>query len=324
VTVLPSNQKVVPGETFEFNIFIDPLGMNIAGLQLDFAFNKSLLKVNNITEGSLFKQNGANTFFNNGVVNDSLGTVINIFDVILGKTNVSIPGIFIVINMTALDYSGSSGIDISNVKICDPDGIPVALNVTNGSIIVIRTASSIIPLASVSNLKNISYASNYINWTWTDPLNPDFAKVMIYLNAAFQSNVTNGTQHYNVTVTPGTYTIGARTVDTNGNVNATMVMHTASTILPPIRFINGTVIDSVNKMGIAGVKVFTNSLSTTTNATGFYSFAGTEGTYNISATSDIIYYTNTTTVSTIGSTVVIQDIDLVKKPTGTISGSVTS
>ena len=97
-----------------------------------------------------------------------------------------------------------------------------------------------------------------------------------------------------------------------------------NTILPPIRFINSTVIDSINKTSISGVTLSANSThSTTTNATGFYSFAVTEGTYDLAATYDIIYYTNTTTVSTIGQTVVWRDIELIKKLTGNITGSVT-
>jgi hypothetical protein len=219
------------------------MGKNIAGAQMNLAFNKSLLKVNNITEGNIFKQNGVNTFFNKGVVNNSIGTVINIFDVILGKTNVSNPGIFIVINMTAFDYSGSSGINLSNVKMCDTNGIPVELNVTNGSIIVNRTASSIIPLASVNNLKNISYASNYINWTWTEPLTSDFAKVMVYVNGNFKTNVTKGIRYYRAnSLIPNTeYTISTHTVDTTGNINKTWVNHTARTAkdnIPPASITN--------------------------------------------------------------------------------------
>jgi hypothetical protein len=72
-------------------------------------------------------------------------------------------------------------------------------------------------------------------------------------------------------------------------------------------------------------KLPTNStLSTTSNAIGFYSFAVTDGTYNlVSIINDNRYYTNTTTVSTNGQAVVIQDIEMIRKPTGNITGSVT-
>ncbi|NJD54668.1 MAG: hypothetical protein FIB07_17640 [Candidatus Methanoperedens sp.] len=182
------------------------------------------------------------------------------------------------------------------------------------------------PPTSVINLANVSYAQNYINWTWTDPQDQDFDRVMVYLNGAFQNNVTKGVQYYNASVSPGTYTIGTRTVDATGNVNTTMVTHTATTILPSVRYINGSVIDSVTKTAIPGVTVSINtSLPTMTNETGFYSFTVTEGTFDLSAKLDPTYNANSSIiVSTIGSAVVIQDIELVKKPTGTISGIVSN
>ena len=181
------------------------------------------------------------------------------------------------------------------------------------------------PPDSVTNLKNITYASTYINWTWNDSSDEQMSKVMIYLDGVYKNDVNKGVQYYNATgLAPGTYTIGTRTVDTNGNINATMKTHTATTILPAIRFINGTVMDSINKNVLAGVAISTNGASATSNASGFYSLEVASGTYPITATYDIRYYPNSSiSVSTELSAVVVQDIELVKKPTGNISGSVT-
>jgi hypothetical protein len=326
VSVFPSNKTFAPGETSELAILIDPMGTYIAGATLNIAFGRDLVKVNKITEGNFFKQKNANTFFNSGVVNDSDGTVTNIYEAIMGNSNVSNPGIFININLTVINSSGSSGINISNVEISDPNGFLIALNVTNGSITVNERVPETTPPAGVTNLKNISYAENYINWTWTDPMTPYLAKVMVYLDGVYMIDVLKGEQYYNATVTPGTYTIGIKTVDTNGTINATMATHTAMTILPTIKFINGTVIDSSSKKGIPDAIVYTNtSDSTVTNATGFYSFAVTEGTYELTAKFDPVYYLNNTiTISTIGSEFVLQDIELTKKPTGTITGAVSN
>jgi len=87
------------------------------------------------------------------------------------------------------------------------------------------------PPDSITNLINASYAYNYINWTWTDPSNPDFDKVMVYLNGTFQTNVTNGTQYYNATsLIPSTaYELNTRTVDLAGNINQTWINYTAIT-----------------------------------------------------------------------------------------------
>ncbi len=134
VTVIPSTQIVTPGESFNLNISINPLGTAMAGAQLNFGFNKSLFQVNSVTEGNLFKQNGANTFFNAGTINNSAGTVVNIFNAIIGNNNVSTQGTFITINATSIGNTGTSWINLSNIKISNPDGQPVAFNATNGSV----------------------------------------------------------------------------------------------------------------------------------------------------------------------------------------------
>lgn len=133
VVVIPSTQIITPGATFNMNVSIDPQGTAIAGAQLNIAFNKSLIRVNSIEEGDLFKPSGANTFFNSGIINNSTGTVINIFNAIIGKNNVSTQGTFIIINATAIGTSGITRVNLSNVKISDPNGNPVGLTVTNGS-----------------------------------------------------------------------------------------------------------------------------------------------------------------------------------------------
>ena len=180
------------------------------------------------------------------------------------------------------------------------------------------------PPASVTDLVNVSYATNYINWTWTDPADLDFEKVLIYLDGVPMGEVPIGVQFYNAIVSPGTYTIGTKTVDERGNINATMKTHTATTILPLVRFINGTVFESPDPLaGIPDVTVTIGSQTTTTNATGFYSFAVPDGSYSLTATLDPTYYSNSSIpVSTTGEAVVVQDIELQLKPTGTISGTV--
>ncbi|MDO8726232.1 MAG: hypothetical protein Q7J35_09215 [Candidatus Methanoperedens sp.] len=71
--------------------------------------------------------------------------------------------------------------------------------------------------------------------------------------------------------------------------------------------------------------VTTGSLTTRTNAAGFYSFAVPDGAYSLTATLDPTYYTNSSIpVSTTGEAVVILDIEMVKKPAGNITGSVTN
>lgn len=96
------------------------------------------------------------------------------------------------------------------------------------------------PPASVTNLHNTTYTSSHINWTWSNPADHDLAGAMVYLNGVFQTNVTSGAAWYNATdLIPDTeYTVGIRTFDRSGNINQTIVTHTARTapldIEPPL------------------------------------------------------------------------------------------
>ncbi|CAG0967699.1 hypothetical protein METP2_01202 [Methanosarcinales archaeon] len=182
-----------------------------------------------------------------------------------------------------------------------------------------------IPPASVDNLQNVSYALDYINWTWADPADEDFEKVLVYLDGVPQGEVPKGVMYYNATgLEQATYTIGTRTVDINGTENATLRTHTAATILPAERYINGTVMEKGTTNGISGVTVTTNTLvSTMTNETGFYSLSLTSGSFDLTAMLEPGYYTNSSvSVSTELRAVTIQDIELELKPTGNITGTV--
>jgi hypothetical protein len=88
-----------------------------------------------------------------------------------------------------------------------------------------------IPPKSVSKLKNVSYASSYINWTWKDPKDIDFKKVMVFIDGKFKKNVSKGKRFYNATnFTANTrHTISTWTVDMNGNINKTWTNRSAWT-----------------------------------------------------------------------------------------------
>src|SRR3990172_3304088 len=136
VKVNPQGYLATQGETFELNITIDPEGTAIAGAQLNIAFDTSNIRINKITEGNFLKQNGSSTFFSEGIINNSTGTVLNIFGVVLGRINVSSTGTFVVINATAIGISGTSGINLSNVKLSNSDAQPVLSAVYNGNITI--------------------------------------------------------------------------------------------------------------------------------------------------------------------------------------------
>lgn len=133
VSVIVPTQRINVGDTFDIKININPRGDIIAGWQLNFLYNRSLLKVNYVSEGNFLKQYGANTYFNSGVIDNQSGIVKNVFDAILGPYNVSNPGTFVIFNVTAIGI-GPSNINLSNVKISSPDGQSVPLSIINQSV----------------------------------------------------------------------------------------------------------------------------------------------------------------------------------------------
>jgi hypothetical protein len=89
-------------------------------------------------------------------------------------------------------------------------------------------------------------------------------------------------------------------------------------------YINGTVRDNSTTSGISGAKVITQTgIMTTTDESGFYSLYLDNGTFSLTVTREPEYYQNSSAavIVTSGATVP-QDINLTKKPVGTITGKV--
>ena len=133
VQVIPLNQSVSAGQTFTVNISCSP-GQPIKSFEMKVSYNPSLLQVNSVTEGNIF--HGYTTFFNNGIIDNGAGTIINIYDLIIGQYLVSAPGSFITISFTAKSQSGTSTIDLNDVGVTDDVGYLI-INVSSGSTTII-------------------------------------------------------------------------------------------------------------------------------------------------------------------------------------------
>jgi parallel beta-helix repeat protein len=135
VSISPSTKIVSPGP-FTVNVTIEP-EVPIAGVQFDLSFDPSLLRANNVTEGNLLKQGGANTYFYSGAIDNAAGTITHVASAITtpGET-VSTPGVFATIQMTAKSAAGTSTLDLSNVIVGDINGNAVSTTVNNGSVTI--------------------------------------------------------------------------------------------------------------------------------------------------------------------------------------------
>lgn len=134
VRVQPVTQDVIIGKQFTVELNVTP-GVPIAGMQSNIIFNPAYIRIDSITFGNLFTQDGASEFSRAGVINNTAGTVVNIWDVILGPYSVNNTGTFIRVNGTAL-AKGTSGINLTNIIIAKPDGTSESLSYINGTVVV--------------------------------------------------------------------------------------------------------------------------------------------------------------------------------------------
>jgi hypothetical protein len=135
IAIDPEYQIVTPKQSFGLNVTVEP-ATPIIGTQLDFTFNNSMASANSVIEGDLFKQKGASTFFNEGDINNSAGTVKHIYGLILGTSNVSSPGTMATVNLTAGNRTGMAEFNLSNVLISDSNSKSVPYTITNATVLI--------------------------------------------------------------------------------------------------------------------------------------------------------------------------------------------
>ena len=121
VKVTPSQDIVQPGEEFTVGIEVIPgTDVNIAGVQLNILFSQEALRVDSVQEGDLLNQTGVQTYFMGGTIGPS--SVVNMAGVIIGPgENVTSPGIFAILNCTALNAGKMSNFQLQNVIVGDKE-----------------------------------------------------------------------------------------------------------------------------------------------------------------------------------------------------------
>ncbi|WP_440957027.1 right-handed parallel beta-helix repeat-containing protein [Methanosarcina sp. Mfa9] len=158
VSILPSSSHINTGDVFTINISINPT-LPITGAQFDIISNSSMVTINSIIEGNLLNQNGAETFFNNGTINNSAGTVTEVYGSILGASNVSSLGVMATITMTAGNSTGIAELNLSNVIVSDSDSKATPISISNANVLIdtAPVLNSIGP-KSVSETNSLNFA----------------------------------------------------------------------------------------------------------------------------------------------------------------------
>ncbi|MDO8725724.1 MAG: cohesin domain-containing protein [Candidatus Methanoperedens sp.] len=310
ISVNTPSLSIEKGKDFTVNISVDPAYNSISSAQFNLIFDASVLDVKSITEGNLFKNAGVKTIFDNGTTNNSDGSLVNVWSLIISPgASVTAKGTLASITMYAKNI-GTSKLNLTNVMISNTSSLSIPAGKTN--LLVSVYGIDYTPPASVRSLRNITYKQRYITWRWTDPVDADFKDVMIYLNGVFKTRVKKGVKQYNASgLSPGSlYTISTKTSDSSGNINSAWVNHSARTnpdIYPPTgirslknstyaqKYINWTWTDPVDA-DFAKVMIYLNGVYKTTALKGvrYYNATGLRAGY--------LYAISTRTVDSSGNT----------------------
>ncbi|WP_407356132.1 cohesin domain-containing protein [Methanolobus sp. WCC5] len=138
LTLRPSAEVILPGDIFTVDVFVAP-DTGITGMQLDLVFDASKVRIENVEEGSLFKQSGMDTVFSKGIIEDDL--LKDVYGCILGDETVSTAATFATVTFS-LDTQASDSLtlDLSNVILSDQAGNALE-TVSTGIIIEIQDNS---------------------------------------------------------------------------------------------------------------------------------------------------------------------------------------
>jgi len=176
VKIDPISQTVSTGNTFTISVLCVPT-QAIKSYELKIVFNPSLLKANSVSKGNIF--NGYSTFFNAGTIDNTAGTISNIYNVILGSGSVSSSGTFVTLSFTAKSTVGTSTIKLNNVGVTNNIGY-IPITITNGSVQIIQSITtpntpplyeSVIP---ANKSTNIPISTSSLSITIRDPNGDDF------------------------------------------------------------------------------------------------------------------------------------------------------
>ena len=118
---LPQTQDVSIGETFDVDIYVIP-HEDMAGMQFDLSYDSSIIQVNSVTEGDLFKQSDFPTLFVGGTIDNDMGFVNDIYGNILDASSVSTSGTFAHLNLTAVGI-GNTYLNLTEVKLASPEPV---------------------------------------------------------------------------------------------------------------------------------------------------------------------------------------------------------
>ncbi len=198
--------------------------------------------------------------------------------------------------------------------------VPQGMNVTVNATV---TVNSFYNFVDGAQYRIMSGGTPILPWTPMSPVNSSFDRATEDVTATISTNIPVGTYTVEVRGMGGgpAQNTTIRYYPMNGDISATQ--STTFTVQPPKGYINGTVTSGGS--ALTGATVFTIGASTTSDVDGTYSLNVPAGTYDVTASKQPTHSDNTTTgVVVTQSNTTILYIVIEQKPTGTLSGIVTT
>ena len=298
------------------------------GIYLVSSSNNTLSNnfVSNNSEGIGLDSSSYNNLMDNNVTNNSNGIGLHSISDNNNLTNNNISN-----NYRGIFFTGASSNGIIDNHIfsnnygiyLDEWGTESSENTIKGNIIELNNNGGIVLYWGNNEIDN-NFFNNYVNtnlmfqnlWNITKTLGVNIVGGP-YLGGNFWAN-PSGTGFSQTCADTNKDWICDSTYSFSGNIDYWPLAATSS----GYGYISGAILN--NSTGIPGAVVIADTgVSTIADGTGFYSLLLEAGTYTLNATSDPVYYSNSSVVvNVVSGSTVVQDINLMKKPTGTISGNV--
>ena len=156
VSIDPVSQTVGPGESFTVDVYCVP-GQPIKAFEFKLSFDPMLLQVDSVVEGDIF--DNYTTFFNAGTINNTAGTIVDVYGLILGSGNVSDPGTLVNISFTAESNTGTSILALYDVGVTNESRY-VPISVVNGTAQVDATPPAMVDYSPSQGYTGDPYTFN--------------------------------------------------------------------------------------------------------------------------------------------------------------------
>lgn len=109
INVTPPFEFQPAENSFDVVIYCVP-SQPIKSFEFKLSFDSNLLQANSVAPGTFF--DGYPTFFSAGIIDNTAGTITEIYSLIIGQGNITAPGSLIIINFTGTGTAGVSSIRI--------------------------------------------------------------------------------------------------------------------------------------------------------------------------------------------------------------------